>query len=168
MKLTGAVLILLSALYAGIKLNRELKLRCSTLSSLAYAFELMSADMGSGQCTTRQALILAGERTGGAAGEFLKSIGEEIGCANGRELSDIWRDKLSGLSMLSDEDKDEIVRLGEALGAYCAQDEREHLIRSSEYFRCSAQKAGKKLDELKKINLALPVSLAAAVIIVLV
>lgn len=114
-KMTGIVLVLVSAYAIGCLFARQVKEREKWLKDIKMAMFLLMGELEYHHQPMPEALELVGERHGGRLERFFKTTAEELKKKEGISMKEIWQQQAGQVlkeSPLSREQKEEFAELG--------------------------------------------------------
>ncbi len=118
-KIIGSVLTILSFTALGFYFSNELKLRLSQMRELKKNIMILRGDIRYGGTPLPEALASLAHRSAGAFHDFFENTAEKLSDGEGGTFSEIWGscvDKELKNTSLKEQDKDQLIRLGENLG----------------------------------------------------
>lgn len=156
MKAAGALMVILSCSAFGLNMAHSLRRRAEFLHSLVRALTLMRNELCASLLPVREVLALLARDTNGSAGEFFAH------CLSGFEDKDFrtaWTyAALGGRAWGMDEEECRtLAGLGDVIGRYEAEKQRELIDRAAEYFDCRAKLADEEKRRQYKLRAALGV-----------
>lgn len=124
-KLAGIVLLLTGSVGLGLSAIRRLEHRVTTLRALTDALQVMECEMDFHIPTMKEMLLEAAQRTKEPASRFLSACAQGMEELQERPLFDLWKQcMLDELPELTPCDLDALLALGEILGRYDAEGQR--------------------------------------------
>ncbi len=156
MKAAGALIVILSCSAMGLSMARSLRRRAEFLHSLVRSLTLMRNELCASLLPVREVLTLLAQDTNSSAREFFAC------CLSGFEDNNFktaWTSAaLSGRAWGMDEEECRtLAGLGDVIGRYEAEKQRELIDRAAEYFDLRSKLADEEKRRQYKLRAALGV-----------
>lgn len=124
-RLMGAVLLAAGCGYLGFQAAEGLRRRSRSLRQMARALALAEGELELGAPPLGQMLERVAERSQGPAKELLRACAKGVERLDQEEFSALWHRQVAGLAELGEEGRAALAPLGELLGRYDGQAQRE-------------------------------------------
>lgn len=119
LKLTGAVLVIISSGGLGIYLANQWKEHLKTMEELRKMIFLLKGQILYANAPLEEAFERVGEKCSGKLSDFFLTISQRIASQRGEPFYEMWKQEIENLDraiVLSEKDKQELVLFGEHLG----------------------------------------------------
>lgn len=169
LKLIGAVFVLLGSAWCGIGAVGRLRERTRTLERLRGAFCCLEEELAFRLTPLPALLERLSQREDGRVSRFFRETLEGL-CADPEGgLRQSWRRAMvRQLPMLQEEERQVLLEVGETLGRYDVQAQRQVLRQAMDRLEDCRRRAGQEEHRLGRVYAALSLAGGAAVILVLV
>ena len=154
MKIIGAVLVVLSCSVFGMNMARTLRTRAEFLHSLVHGLTILRNELCVSLLTVGEVLEMLAEGSCGSACEFFSQCLRNFGNAPFK-TSWVTAALGGGVWGLNDEECRMLAGLGDVIGRYEAEKQRELIERVSRYFSERAQLADEEKRRQYKLRAAL-------------
>lgn len=169
LKLTGAILIILSATLCGYSLAKRLSLRTEQIRNLIMSLQLLETEISYGATPLLQAFQKIGGQQSGMIGRLFQACSKNFQELDGATTSQCWNEALKQIkpySALKQVEWEWLEHFGSVIGGSDRQDQQKHLkLMMTHLKKCEAEA---REDQLKyeKMYKALGF-LSGAVIVIL-
>ena len=169
-KISGACLILFASALTSGTLLKEKQQQCSLLIALKRSLAFLCCEIGERGAPLKGCFeILARENENETAGAFFGALGDELSVLGEKPFSIIWEDCVrKRLFLLSDQEKEIVLPLGQALGrsdpaALCkALDTADRAIKER------ITQLESRQGNFRRVAFGIPLSLGAMAVIMLI
>ena len=132
MSYIGAIILVISALYIGVSKAREERCKVKTLRELCSALDILKNEI----CTNRTPIgkVISMQRLNSfeAINGFFSILGNEFENLGDRRFADIWSECIEqALGILPDKSKTELIALGNSIGRYDSELQKQAIERCS-------------------------------------
>lgn len=124
-RLMGAVLLAAGCGYLGVQAAENLRRRSRSLSEMARALALVEGELELGSPPLGQLLERVAGRCSGPAKALLEACAQGLDRLDQEDFSALWRRKVAQLEELGEEGRAALAPLGDILGRYDGQAQRE-------------------------------------------
>ncbi len=126
----GAIILVISALYIGVSKAREERLRVKTLRELCSALEILKNEICTNRTSLGKVISMQSLHSSDELTSFFSDIEKSFYDLGNRRFSDIWNECIeNSLSILPDKAKNELIALGNSLGRYDADLQKQAIER---------------------------------------
>lgn len=168
MKLLGMVLIVLAGLGCGLRILGARRRHADMLRSCFDLVCRMEAELGSRATATPELLQLCSQQISGDAAAFCRLVGARMAALGTLRFEQIWREGAkNALPQLSKEEQREFCELGTVLGRYAVEEQVAALERCRAYLDSRMEWVWTRYLAERKLAMALPLSGALFIILVL-
>lgn len=168
LKLLGALCVMAGALWCGSSAVGGLRRRAQTLEELHSSLVWLEEELTFRMAPLPQLLEQLGEDHQGEAGQFFRETAKALRKDPESGLYQGWRQAMVRyLPMLHMEERQTLLEVGQTLGRYDAQTQRQALSRGARRLAAFRDEARGEVRRLGKVYAALSLAGGAAVILVL-
>ncbi len=169
LKLLGTLCVMMGALWYGSGAVGELRRRALALEELHSGLVWLEEELTFRMAPLPGLLEQLGQSRRGETGLFFKEVTQLLTKDPESGLYPCWRQAMvRQLSLLHPEERQVLLELGQTLGRYDAQTQRQALAQGARRLAALRDKAGEEVRRLGKVYAALSLAGGAAVILVLV
>lgn len=169
LKLLGTLCVITGAIWCGSGAVGELRRRALALEELHAALIWLEEELTFRLTPLPQLLEQLGKSRQGEVGRFFQEAAELLVKAPEGGLRQSWRQAMvRRLSLLRPEERQVLLELGQTLGRYDAQTQRQALAQGARRLAVFRDEAREEVRRLGKVYAALSLAGGAAVILVLV
>ncbi len=168
MRLVGALLAALACLDVALLWSRSRRERINVLDGLIRAMNVIEAELG-GKASPLPPLMTKLSREDGTIGAFFAAVSDALDSLGAQPFSEIWRSAVHAhFSLLPEWERSALTELGNALGRYPLQMQREAVALCREQLREQLALARKQYGEQARLVWALALSAGVLLGIVLI
>ena len=165
-KIAGAVLVMLGATFIGFSKSRSLREYSQTLTELAAALRLISAELEFKLSPLGTAFFHVSEGIGGHTADFFKSCGRRL-AIEPANFSEIWKEELK-VAGFDEKIKEIMEELSDVLGRYTVEEQSAALGYAEKRLLYMYTEFEKKRADTGKIYMTLGISVGAVAVIMLI
>lgn len=166
MHLFGTFLLFAAMSGFGLICAGDLKRRPRELRSLIDALELLHHDIGASSLPTPDALAHVGGMSTGGTRSFFLSVSDRLGKTS-CSFSKLWETESNKLSLLKQDDRIAVIRLGNHLAQYDAASQCNAIKACVAYLAQSEQQARRYSQEYSRLCTGLGMTLGAMLAVIL-
>ena len=144
-RLVGAILVAFGAAWLGLSAAAELGRRVRRLKSLSIGLELLERELWERGAPLPEAFLELSHRTEEPAAALFAQCADACGALDREPFSEAWRRLVGTLEGVAPEGKAALLPLGEVLGRYEAQGQREAIVQA----RAALERAYVRAEEEK-------------------
>lgn len=168
LKLIGSVLIFLSAAWCGLSATRQLRERTRTLESLGGALTYLAEELTFRLTPLPELLKYLARERDGAVGAFFQDVSRLLGQDPEGGLRASWRKSMvRQLGALKEEERQLLLSVGETLGRYNAEAQRQALSQVASRLETLRDQAAAEAARLGRVYTAVSVAGGAALVLIL-
>lgn len=169
LKLAGAFCVLLGAAWWGLGAVRQLRERTRTLERLRGALSYLEEELAFRLTALPVLLERLSQREDGRASRFFEEVLEGLRLDPEGGVRQSWRRAMvRQLPMLTEEERQTLLEVGETLGRYDAQAQRQVLKQAEERLEDCRRRSAQEERRLGRVYAALSLAGGAALILVLI
>ena len=151
LKFVGGCLVCAASGYVGFSAGARLGKRVQALGQLIKALEFMQNQI-TYICQPMAQIIESLENTAqGTARELFGALGRRMGELGRTDFSSLWRECVSGLEGINQNDKNILIELGQGLGRYDAEIEAKNIATAIAGLEFNLEAAGQEHKKYAKM-----------------
>lgn len=152
----GALVIVISAFFIGVSKAREEKYRVKTLRELISALDILKNEICTNKTPIGKILSMDCILTFKTLNPFFKALETEFSDLGDKRFSNIWSECINNtLTMLPDKSMNEFLALGNNLGRYDSELQREAIERCMHVLQSECEELERGLNNNEKMYIGL-------------